>query len=101
MFKATGNKGFHMVFRNGITVSVQWGAGNYATGVSELAGGTTADSAEVMIWDDTARTLNFGCDEVKGYLSPDQVSVILTNAAASFSIAELETRLQAAGFVDI
>jgi hypothetical protein len=29
MFRATGNKGFHMSFANGLTISVQFGRGNY------------------------------------------------------------------------
>lgn len=28
-FGSTMRKGFHMTFENGLTVSVQWGAGNY------------------------------------------------------------------------
>jgi hypothetical protein len=28
-FKSTMRKGFHMTFANGLTASVQWGAGNY------------------------------------------------------------------------
>ena len=28
-FVSTMRKGFHMTFENGLTVSVQWGAGNY------------------------------------------------------------------------
>jgi hypothetical protein len=28
-FNSTSNKGFNMTFANGITASVQWGAGNY------------------------------------------------------------------------
>ncbi len=29
MFRITGGKGFHITFENGITVSVQFGIGNY------------------------------------------------------------------------
>jgi hypothetical protein len=28
-FKITGGKGFHITFKNGVTVSVQFGGGNY------------------------------------------------------------------------
>ena len=28
-FGSTMRKGFHMTFENGLTISVQWGAGNY------------------------------------------------------------------------
>lgn len=102
MLRATGNTGFQLTFRNKLTISVQWGRGNYSTGVTEEMDTTSAVSAEVMIWcTDTGRTLNFGRDEVKGYLSSDQVSIIIHNTAAAVSIPDLETRLLMAGFIDL
>ena len=29
MFTSTRNRGFQMTFKNGLTISVQWGTGNY------------------------------------------------------------------------
>ena len=29
MFRITDNKGFHLTFKNGVTISVQFGIGNY------------------------------------------------------------------------
>lgn len=102
MLRATGNKGFQLTFRNKLTISVQWGRGNYATGVTEELDMTSALSAEVMIWcNDTDRTLSFGRDEVKGWLSSDQVAIIIHNTAAAVSIPDLETRLAMAGFIDL
>ena len=46
MFKVTGN-GFHMAFKNGVTVSVQWDEGNY----SHKTVGRAALAAEVAAWD--------------------------------------------------
>jgi hypothetical protein len=101
MFVATDNKGFQLTFRNSITISVQWGKANYATGVVVDDLLTSARSAEIMIWDNTDHTLNFGADEVKGFLSADQVAIIIENTAAAIGLNDLRRRLQAAGFVDI
>ena len=102
MFRATANQGFQMTFRNRLTISVQWGRGNYATGVTEEPNMTSAMSAEVMIWcSETDRTLSFGRDEVKGYLYPNQVAIIIQNTAAAITLPDLEVRLQMAGFIDI
>lgn len=94
MFKATGNKGVQFTFANGHTVSVQWGPGNYCEGYG-LNGGTdylaptkkeswSNPKAEIATWD---RDGNWNlkelwkaftgteelCDEVKGYMSVDDV----------------------------
>ncbi len=101
MFVATDNHGFQLTFRNSITISVQWGKANYATDVVVDGLLTKARSAEIMIWDNTDHTLNFGADEVKGFLSTDQVAIIIENTAAAIDLKDLRRRLQAAGFVDI
>lgn len=57
MFKVTDGKGFHIEFENGITVSVQFGAGNYCQNynsretVLQTGGNMTSMDAEVAIWD--------------------------------------------------
>ena len=101
MFKTCNNSGFHLTFRNGITISVQWGEGCYATGVDSISTGIEARSAEVMIWDGDGHTLRFGANETLGYLSPDRVAVLISNAAAAVGLDDLYTQLQAAGFIDI
>lgn len=77
-------KGFHMRFANGWTVSVQWGAHNYANE------GTT--TAEVAAWDSNGKWYDFGDDPagvkwgahntVKGYCSPNEVATFIAKIAA-------------------
>ena len=81
MFKITGHKGFQMVFANGCTVSVQFGVGNYCEHHNNLgnydaakkADEWTSAQAEVAAWGPDGRWHSFGNDEVRGYMSPDEV----------------------------
>jgi hypothetical protein len=56
MFKITRNKGFHITFENGWTVSVQFGGGNYCdnfnmNGFDEAkAGEKGSKTAECAVW---------------------------------------------------
>lgn len=92
-FVSTMRKGFQMTFENGLTVSVQWGAGNYCDNhynMDFLYGkdmrSNTAEVA-VMQGDRFLNANNFmnpedadWCDDVVGYLSPEQVVDFLANA---------------------
>ena len=53
-FKITGGKGFHFNFPNGVTVSVQFGAGNYCEHYDDdfdpLKKTIESHDAEVAIW---------------------------------------------------
>lgn len=78
MFKTTANKGFHMTFDNGVTISVQFGYGNYCDNrdlitLSDFID-TSSSNAEIMIWNDDKVITNelFG-DDVQGYLSANEV----------------------------
>lgn len=59
MYQSTMNKGFHITYANGITVSVQWGPYNY-TGQQyskslpqvTMNNGAIAPAAEVAAWDE-------------------------------------------------
>jgi hypothetical protein len=59
MFKTNQNKGFTMTFKNGITISVQFGAGNYCERRSMTApiqgemkmNMVESKTAEIAIWD--------------------------------------------------
>lgn len=84
-FKITGNKGFHITFANGVTVSVQFGVGNYCDNHSafgllghELEKQVIGSSnAEIAIWGKDGNWLtkefrDMG-DDVLGYLTPTEV----------------------------
>ncbi len=85
MFRITSHKGFQMVFANGCTVSVQFGPGNYCehhnVGIGsvhallapERAEQWESEQAEVAAWDAEGKWHDFGNDQVKGYMSPDDV----------------------------
>jgi hypothetical protein len=69
MFKVNDNSGtgFHIVFGNGWTASVQWGSYNYADG----------QTAEIAAWDKDGNWHSFGHDQVKGWCSPEEVATFL------------------------
>ena len=78
-FRITRTKGFHMTFKNGWTISVQFGSGNYCEnkmkpynyGKNEDA---TSEDAEIAIWDKDDKDYDFGYDTVKPYCSADEVA---------------------------
>jgi hypothetical protein len=68
-FKATENEwhnGFHITFKNGYTISVQFGKGNYSD-----KGETTA---EIAAWGPDGEWMKLGeGDTVRGWCTPDEV----------------------------
>lgn len=94
-FKSTRRKGFHIGFDNGLTVSVQWGSGNYCdnhwdSGFNDDHDWQSSD-AEVAIWHkehpsawDFLDIFYFlpgvqgeGHGGVCGYLDPEDVAELL------------------------
>lgn len=98
MFKITDGKGFHITFANGWTASVQWGLGSYSSngrmpermGVRDfteqqrIAGKRGSTTAEIAFWhgDGSLRSFPDWGDEVKGYVSADEVATFLATVAA-------------------
>jgi hypothetical protein len=83
MFKITGNKGFHMTFKNGITISVQFGPGNYCEhhwDDTELPyQNMQSKDAEIALWDRVGNWVTKeykpdAGDDVLGGQSPDEVA---------------------------
>lgn len=85
-FKITGNKGFHITFSNGVTVSVQFGVGNYCQHHNNSFDlmGTKKDNyrwesldAEIAIWlrngNWITREFKDNGDNVLGWQSSEQV----------------------------
>ena len=92
MFKITFGKGFHMTFPNGVTVSVQFGSGNYCDNRWKFAEEFTKNeilgcpNAEVAVWDRDGnwilREYNPELsDDVDGWQTPEQVLALLNWAA--------------------
>ena len=93
-FVSTMRKGFHMTFPNGLTVSVQWGAGNYCDNHFpddkdfSWSKDAESDTAEVAVFGPDGKFIdpqNFvGYDihsdgTVVGWLDPSQVVELLAN----------------------
>ena len=84
MLASTANKGFQLTFENGLTISVQFGSGNYCSNrnLSERIADsemkrhvTTSHTAEVAIWDNKGKDFKFKNGELAiGWLSADEVA---------------------------
>jgi hypothetical protein len=75
MFDIPNGKGFHITFKNGWTISVQFGGGNYCDNYdkriySEYCG--PSSNAEIAAWKGET-WFDFDGGQVAGYLSPDEV----------------------------
>jgi len=108
MFKITQNKGFTMEFKNGITISVQFGAGNYCgrrNMTAPIQGKMQMDSvesktAEIAIWDKEGTWFSFGHDTVKGWVKTDEVATWIIFCTAATSLDDLRTRVIACEMID-
>lgn len=100
-FTPTSNYGFHVKLANGVTVSVQWGYGNYCDdryspakerSMYDIKPDGTRDTskftgeyvtAEVASWDDLDNWFTLGdYDTVIGWQSPAEVEKIIMGQAA-------------------
>jgi hypothetical protein len=89
MFTAHLNRGFLMTFKNGWTISVQFGYGNYCGNHHHPDGldfsikqdSTTCPDAEIAIWDENGVWYDFGNDIVKGHCTADQVADWITRVS--------------------
>lgn len=89
-FGICDNKGFYITFGNGITVSVQFGAGNYCRNRTSFASdnkGRECADAEVAIWDKNGEWITQeydpnSTDVVMGYVDPDEIAKIIAWAQA-------------------
>ena len=91
-FVSTRRKGFHMTFPNSLTVSVQWGAGNYCDNHDDMdfthSKDAESNTAEIAVIDsqgefiDPQQFFDYEIDSdgmVAGYLNPSQVVELLAN----------------------
>ena len=91
-FRITEKTGFHITFKNGYTVSVQFGPGNYCMNRNihigedeEWAGKTDCIDAEVAVWQGHGGLIehpDFGGDSVMGWVDPEYVLKLLNWAAS-------------------
>ena len=81
MFRITSNKGFHITFENGLTVSTQFSQHNYCDNSRLENVKPECINAEVAIWNNegkwvTKEFYNID-DDVIGYLTSDEVIEIM------------------------
>ena len=91
-FCITGAKGFHITFDNGVTVSVQFGYGNYCANYSardvlnftgKVPENCSSVDAEIAIWKYGGKWITKECtfleaaDDVYGNAKPDLVLQVL------------------------
>lgn len=102
MFRSGYNKGFQMSFKNGLTISVQWGVNNYCerrsfdnTHLDDMKNLTNeSPDAEIMIWDEKNNEYNFGYDFVKGYVTPDEVAGWISLVSIAKDMNDLGTLVE-------
>lgn len=90
MFTCTRGKGFSMRFDNGLTLSVQWGAGNYCDNkmMDDLMATRqrylSCPNAEIRVIDDDNNDYTYEVlrgHSVIGYVTTDQVATMMTKVA--------------------
>lgn len=90
MFTAIQNKGFQMTFENGITISVQWGTGNYCehrigtmgNGIEGTVDVWESKNAELAVWDDKGNDYKFTDGHLEqGWVTPDEVAEWITKVS--------------------
>lgn len=94
-FYITGKKGFHIVFPNGYTISVQFGPGNYCANYDryigreeEVSGEQGSSTAETAYWGPDGKMIEEGGDSVQAYQTVAQVMerIIRINALPTPSV---------------
>ncbi len=90
-FKTCGNKGFHVTFKNGWTISVQFGGGNYCDnydfpiGQEQEQYEMESSDAEVAYWGPDGDMQDMqpfpSGDTVAGRWTPDQVLALMDDIA--------------------
>ena len=91
MFNITSQKGFHITFENGWTVSVQFGRGNYCDNrnISSMAPVPASRTAEVAAWDSNVKMFEFeDGNTVQGWMPPEEVLAFMNKIAAMASEGE-------------
>jgi hypothetical protein len=102
MIRATKQPGFQMVFKNGLTISVQFGKMNYCSRKArtykevindEIENSIESPDAEIAIWssNDKEPWFDFGSDQVKGWVSADEVAFWITQTQKADNLEDLKT----------
>lgn len=95
MLISTMNKGFQMTFENGLTISVQFGKGNYCSNKNKenKTDIHICKDAEICIWVETSEEEYFKFDSndcVKGWISVNKVAEWIYNVSIAKSINDIK-----------
>jgi len=99
MIKSTSNKGFQMTFENGITISVQFGGGNYCENkhfeydYPKNHPVVECENAEIAIWDKNGEWYDFGTDTVKGWVPANEIAKWIYLASTINNLNEISELL--------
>lgn len=100
-FKISKNKGFHITFENGNTVSVQFGYGNYCSNYNnrdllDQKNGAESHDAECAAWGSDGAWNKLGeYDDVIGQQSPADVLTLLNRMAGNPYASEAPAMVEA------
>ena len=108
MFSSIRNKGFTMTFKNGITISVQFGTDNYCERKNLTAPMQVemhmhmveSKTAEIAIWDENRKWFSFGSETVKGWVEAEEVGTWIILCTAATSLFDLKTRAIGVGLIE-
>ena len=99
-------KGIHLDLAGGWTVSIQWGpfnyCGDYPNNPKMLADDAdkqadASEDCEIAIWDKNDRWINFGEDQVKGFVPVSKILwfvLWLDQCAHEWSFEDVQARAQ-------
>lgn len=97
MLKVNRNKGFHLEFKNGLTISVQFGSGNYCANrtnglnIDETKQSITeCINAEIAIWDKDNTWFTFSGNQVKGWIEADEVGIWIDKVRRAKNIKSIK-----------
>jgi hypothetical protein len=98
MIVTNRNKGFHLTFNNGLTISVQIGVGNYCNNQNhsldydfeQKQAITKCDNAEIAIWDNNNVWFKFDNDTVKGWVNTEEVGIWIDRVRRAKSIKTIK-----------
>ena len=89
MFRITDGKGFQITFKNGYTVSVQFGYSNYCENLDKgdwenswKPAEEGCATAETAVWKGNGAFILYDGSEVQGYNNPEDVLKLLNWAAS-------------------
>jgi hypothetical protein len=97
MFKSTLNRGFQLTFENGLTISVQYGEGNYSSNRNVKTDGkdiVESVSAEVAIWDKDGTDYQFSNGGIcEGWCFANEVATMISKVSTAKNLKDLHRKM--------